>query len=83
MVQTGLLVAAGQIPILQQVEIRLVFADLLHLAVELSRFFLRLFVALTVLVQMTEGVLHIAGSHFRQRLAVVHGRTGGLGIELE
>ena len=82
-IQTGLLVAAGQIPILQQVEVGLVLADLLHFAVELGGLFLRLFILLTVLVQMTEGILHIAGSHFRQRLAVIHGRTGRLGIELE
>ena len=83
MIQAGLLVAAGQIPILQQVEVGLVLADLFHLAVELGGLFLRLLVLLTVLIQMTERILHVAGRYFRQRLAVVHGAAGRLGIELQ
>ena len=81
--QTGLCLAAGQIAVLQQVEVGIVLADLSDLLLQIGHLGLGLGELLLVLVQVLQGVLHIGRSSVRQGGTVVDGGAGSLGIQLQ
>ena len=81
--QAGLGLAAGQVPVLQQVEVGIVLADLGDLGLQLGDLGLGLLKLLLVLVQVLQGVLDVGRSGVGQGGAIVDGGAGGLGIQLQ
>ena len=81
--QAGLGLAAGQVAVLQQVEVGIVLADLGNLLLQLGDLGLGLLKLLLVLVQVLQGVLDVGRSGIGQGGAIVDGGAGGLGIQLQ
>ena len=82
--QAGLLVAQGQVTVLEQVKIGVFLpAGVHYLFAQLGGLLAGLRQLGLIVIQAAQGVDHIFGGGGVQGGAVIHGSTGGLGIELE